>query len=71
MFLDKMKLLYSILFTVVVSKTLLEEIKDVFDDDEDKDVLYSNGKLSNTHLPRLFPSELYLIYFKSDVNKMF
>ena len=58
----KMKLLFSILFATVVSRTLLEEISDVFKDDDDKDVVYSNTKLADTHLMRIFPSKLNYIY---------
>ena len=59
----KMKLLISILFATVVSKTLLEEIQDVFADGEEKDVLYSNGKLSDSHLLRIFPNKLKIFFF--------
>ena len=44
-------------------KTLLQEIEDVFKDDEDKDISYSNSKLANTRLVRIFPSKLQYILF--------
>ena len=50
-----MKLLISILATLVVSRTLLEDSTDTFKDNESADISYSNGKLANTRLPRLFP----------------
>ena len=47
--------------SATTSKTLLQEIEDVLKDDEDKDIAYSNSKLSNTHLVRIFPSKLQYI----------
>ena len=49
--------------TATSGKTLLEEIEDVLKDDEDKDIAYSNSKLSNTHLVRIFPSKLQYIRY--------
>ena len=59
-----MKLLITILCSLAVARTLLEEVKDVFDNDEDKDIAYSNGKLADTHLPRLFKCKLFIRFMK-------
>ena len=44
--------------SATTAKTLLQEIEDVLKDDEDKDIGYSNSKLSNTHFVRIFPRKL-------------
>merc|ERR1711990_177262 len=65
----KMKLLFSILFATVVSRTLLEEVADVFKDDDDKDVVYSNTKLADTHLMRIFPKLSQMVDYRAAMKR--
>ena len=50
-----MKLFAALLVPLILSRTLLDEAQDAFEHTEEEDLSYSNGKLSNSRLVRIFP----------------
>ena len=53
-----MKLSAAFLLPFIVSRTLIDEAHDAFEHSEKQDLSYSNGKLSNSKLVRIFPGTL-------------